>query len=480
VIDSRQPISRRTVLRGAGVVLGLPFLDAMLPWRPLLSRGVRAAPPARPPVRMAFLYMPNGVNPHTWTPQGFGSDFPLSPALEPLAPVRGDVLVLTDLMNAATDTGDGHYFKSAAFLTGTTIARSTGSALSSGGVSIDQLAAQRVGHFTRVPSLELGIEPVRTGVDVNVGITQLYGGHISWSTPTTPIAKEIDPRLAFERLFSTGTGAAATASSGQRSVVDRVLDDAQSLKGRLGKADRRKLEEYLDSVRSVEQRIEFDARRREAEVRSDPLAREAIERLGARIKSWYEDPTRLRERRGEHTEHVKLMLDILALSFWTDTTRVGTFMFGNAVSGRNFSFLEGVKGGHHQTSHHENDPAKLKEYTLINAWHVKQYAYLVDRLRSIREGDGTLLDNCMILFGAGLRDGNSHNPHNLPILLAGRGGGTIATGRHVRYEKDTPLCNLYVGMLRRMGAATNRFGDSTRELPGLDDAGFAGKRALRV
>jgi len=201
----------------------------------------------------------------------------------------------------------------------------------------------------------------------------------------------------------------------------------------------------------------------------DPLARKEIERLGDRIKDYYSDPARVSERRGNHTEQVKLMLDIIALAFWTDSTRVATFMFGNAVSGRNFSFLDGVKGSHHQMSHHENDADKLTQYQRINKWHVEQYAYLLNKLNSIKEGSGTLLDNSMILFGAGMRDGNAHNPRNLPLLLAGRAGGTLATGRHLVYEKNTPLCNLYRGMLTRMGTPVESFGDSTGELPGLDD-----------
>ena len=202
--------------------------------------------------------------------------------------------------------------------------------------------------------------------------------------------------------------------------------------------------------------------------------RAEVEKLGKRISDYYNDPAKVSERRGNHTEHTRLMLDIMALGFWTDSTRVSTFMFGNSVSGRNFSFLDGVKGGHHQISHHENDAAKLEEYKRINAWHVAQYAYLLERLRSLKEGDSNVLDNSMVLFGAGMRDGNAHSPRNLPIILAGKAGGTLATGRHLTYEKNTPLCNLYVGMLNRMGAPVDHFADSTGELKGLGDPAFKG------
>lgn len=454
-------VSRRTLLRGVGAAMALPWLEAMS------VRGVAPGPgPGSGPVRTAVLYMPNGVNPLAWTPSGEGRDFQLSPILQPLEPFRDEVLVLTELWNAAANTGDGHYVKTAGFLTGTTITRTTGEDLRSGAVSLDQLAAQRIGNLTLLPSLELGLEPVTTGVDTNVGYTRLYGSHISWSTPTTPVAKEINPRLAFNRLFRGGAGRRAGRPT-DGSVLDLVRDDARRLEQRLGRTDQAKLQEYLEAVRAVERRIEFDARRQRGEVQEDPLARQAVEALGARIDA-YDDPAQVSERRGDPTEHVRLMLDLVALAFWTDCTRIATFMFGNAVSGRNFSFLDGVKGGHHEISHHENRPEKMEQYRRINVWHLEQYAYLLGRLRSIREGQGTLLDRSMILLGAGMRDGNAHNPMNLPVVLAGRGGGTLATGRHLVCPKKTPLCNLYLSMLHRMGVAVKAFGDSTGELDGLD------------
>jgi hypothetical protein len=372
-----------------------------------------------------------------------------------------------------TDTGDGHYVKTAAFLTGTTITRTTGSDLRCGAVSMDQVAAGRIGNLTPLPSLELGIEPVTTGVDTNVGYTRLYGAHISWNTATTPLAKEINPQLAFDRLFRSSSNSAQRAVP-DRSVVDLVMEDAKRLQHRVGKADQQKLNEYLEAVRSVERRIEFDARRKTLEYTEDPLVRIEIEKLGGRIKSFYADPAQASERSGDHSEHVRLMLDIMVLAFWSDSTRISTFMFGNAVSNKNFSFLEGVKGAHHEMSHHENKEDKLEQYKRINTWHVAQTAYMLEKMDSIPEGEGTLLDNSMVLFGAGMRDGNAHNPHDLPVLLAGRAGGTLASGRHLVYPKNTPLCNLYQSMLRRMGTPVERFSDSTGELEGLEDASFRG------
>ena len=464
------PISRRTVLKGLGATLCLPWLEAMRP------ASATAAAATASPVRLAVLYMPNGVCPGQWNPTGAGREFELSPILQPLAPHKDDILVLRNLWNAASDTGDGHYVKTGGFLTGTTITRTTGSNLRSGGVSMDQVAAKRAGHRTRLPSLELGIDPPATGVDTNVGYTQLYGAHISWNTPTTPLTKEINPRAAFDRLFRSPTPGRAADVTQDRSVIDLVLEDAKRLQQKLGKDDRQKLDEYLESVRSVEQRIAFDAQRQRETVKSDGLAERAVKELGARIDA-YADPARVSERQGDHTEHVRIMLDLMVLGFWTDSTRVSTFMFGNAVSPRNFSFLEGVSGGFHEISHHQNNAEKMAQYQRINTWHYAQFAYMLEKMRAIHEGGRTLLDNSMLLFGAGMSDGNAHDPHKLPIVLAGRGGGSLATGRALAYANNTPLTNLYVALLQRMGTPVEKFADSTGELAGLGDAEFKGLAA---
>ena len=466
-------ISRRTILKGIGVSMCLPWLDVMA--RPSWAEGKSDAAPNSgdgPPVRLAALYMPNGVNPKAWMPEGRDADWKLSPILEPLANVKSDILVFTELMNKASIQGDGHYVKVAPWLTGTAITKTTGSELRSGGVSLDQMVAQRIGNLTPLPSLELSVEPVTMGVDTNVGFTRLYGSHISWSTPTTPVSREINPQLAFDRLFRPRTLRSAAEMESDQSVLDAVMNEATSLRGKIGSADRAKLDEYFSSIRSVEKRIAFDAARRKAEMDADPQSRKEVEKLGGRIKDYYADPARQSERSIDHTEQVRLMMDIIALAFWTDATRVATFMFGNEVSGKNFSFIEGVSGGHHQISHHENDAAKIAQYQKINIWHIQQYGYLLDKLKSIKEGNGTLLDNCMVMFGSGMKDGNAHAPENLPIVLAGKAGGQLATGRHLVYDKKMPLCNLYRTMLSCMGTPQDSFGDSTGELAGLRDVNW--------
>ena len=459
-------LSRRAVLKGLGVTMCLPFMETL---RPLAAF---AGERARPPVRMAVLYMPNGVNAREWMPEGAGSDFKLSPILAPLANVKSDLLVFTELMNKQSIEGDGHYVKVAPFLTGTHITKTTGSNLRCGGISLDQLAAQHVGNMTPLPSLELSVEPPTTYVDTNVGFTALYGSHISWNTPTTPMTREINPQLAFDRLFRSNTPG-KTVSKNDASVLDAVMGDARGLQAKIGQVDRLKLDEYFDAVRSVEKRIAFDTSRRKSEYHNDAAAKAEVEKLGGRIKDYYKDSAKLHERI-DHTEQVRLMLDIMVLAFWTDSTRVATFMFGNEVSGKNFSFLPGVSGSHHEISHHSNEKAKLEEYKRINIWHMQQYAYMLERMKAIKEGDSTLLDNSMVMIGSGMKDGNSHEPHNLPIVLAGRAGGALATGRHLVYGKNTPLCDLYQGMTVRMGVPVAHFGDSDGELPGLSDPNYKG------
>ncbi len=465
-------VTRRRMLRGTGVLMSLPLLESLGPLRALgAETGGKKGAPESPthPVRFAALYMPNGVNARHWTPKGEGADFELSSILEPLEPHKSDILVLTHLWNAATNTGDGHYVKTGGWLTSTTITRTTGNNLCAGNTSMDQLIASRHGNFTPVASLELGIEPPATGVDTNVGFTQLYGAHISWSTPTNPLPKEVHPKLAFDRLFRSNQSARTGGLGHDQSVLDLVAEDARRLQRELGSADRQKLNEYFESVRSVEKRIEFETRRQREQILVDPLARKEIERLGQKVDSFnpFRDPGKASERGVTHTEHVRLMMDIMALAFWTDSTRVSTFMFGNAVSGRDFTFLDGVKGGFHETSHHQDDATKLEMYRRINRWHQEQFAYFLSRLKSIREGEGTLLDHSMILCGAGMRDGNSHNPENLPLVLAGRAGGSIKPGRHITYERKTPMANLHLALMQRAGVDVRKFADSTGPLANL-------------
>jgi hypothetical protein len=315
---------------------------------------------------------------------------------------------------------------------------------------MDQVAAQSAGEQTPLPSLELGIEPESTGVDANVGYTRVYGCHIAWSGPTTPLARETNPRSVYNRLFRAAGPPSDTAKQ-DTLLLDRVLDQSKTMRSKLGAADQNRLDEYLAIVRSLETRME---RARDPKRTWKPLAPIGPAAMPA-------------ENPATHQEHVRLMLDLIALAFQSDTTRISTFMFGNAVSGVNFRFLEGVTDSHHEISHHSKDPEKLRQYAVINRWHVEQYGYLLRKLRAMKEGEQSLLDNSMILFGSALSDGNQHDPHRLPLVLAGRAGGRIASGQHLVYTEDSPAANLYVSMLDAFGTPVKRFADSTGPLPGV-------------
>ena len=435
-------ISRRTLLRGAGVTLGLPWLEAM-------ARAQSAA--SRNPVRMAFLFFPNGVNVQHWYPTGEGREFELSTTLEPLEEHKKQILVLSNLWNASAKGGDGHYAKDACFLTSSVIKKTPGVDLANG-TSVDQVAAQKAGDRTPLPSIELGVAPVAVGVDLAVGYTRIYGSHISWANANTPLPREVNPKAAYERLYRAGTTPSGDSAKMDRLLLDRVLDDAKRLKGEVGSADGKRIDEYLSVMRSLEQRAEKSV----AGERKTWKAKVPIRLDGA--------PT---DRPSTHEEHCQLMLDVIATAFQTDCTRLATFMFGNSVSDISFRFLEGVTMGHHDTSHHAKNEDKLRQYQIISQWHVQQYARLLGKLRSMKEGDSTVLDNSMIVFGSALSDGDAHSPHKLPIVVGGGGGGRIDTGQHRTYAEDTPLANLYVSMLDAFGAPVERFADSTGPLPGV-------------
>lgn len=459
ILERNWRIPRRSFLKGAGALLGLPLLDAMGKVAALAApdalASTKAAAQVQAPVRMACIYFPNGVWEKNWFPQQAGADFELPFALEPLARHRNNLLVFSGLDKQHSHQGDGHYAKTANFLTGLPVRRTAGKDISVGGVSIDQLCAEQIGHLTPLPSLELGIDPVISGIDTNVGYTRLYGCYISWRSPNMPLAKEINPRLAYERLFSVMkadriSNADRRQQADRAALLDLVLDDAKSLRNRLGRDDQYKLDEYLDAVRDVEKRLEFFSK-------PDPREWKPETHPG--------DIAAPKGEPGDHQEHVRLMLDLIALAFWTDSTRVGTFMFANDVSGKNFGkLIPGADGGHHEFSHHQDQSKKSEPYTKINRWHNEQLAYLMDKLAAIKEGERTLLDNSMVLFGSSMSDGNRHDPANLPVLLAGSGGGKLKPGRHIASPKGTPLCNLYVSMLDHMGTPVEKFGDSTGAL----------------
>jgi hypothetical protein len=400
---------------------------------------------------MAMLHMPNGVNTAHWYPKGEGREFELSTTLEPLAGLKDQILVLSNLWNAGAKGGDGHYAKEAALLTCAVIKKTPGVDIANG-TSVDQLAAQRAGDRTPLPSIELGVAPVAIGVDLAVGYTRIYGSHISWANPTTPLPREVNPRYAYERLYRAGNVQSGDAAKMDKLLLDRVLDDAKRLRGEVGSADGKRLDEYLSTMRSLEQRAEKSA---------------AGERRTWRAKKALRLEDAPSERPGSHQEHCELMLDVIATAFQSDTTRVATFMFGNAVSDISFRFLDTVTMGHHDTSHHGKTEEKLRQYQIISRWHIAQYARLLSKLQSMKEGDSTVLDNSMIFFGSALSDGDAHSPHKLPIVLGGRGGGRIDAGQHRMYTEDTPLANLYVSMLDAFGTPVERFADSTGPLPGV-------------
>jgi hypothetical protein len=437
------------MLRGIGTAVALPLLEAMGRRSTLAGRGARASP-----IRLAFLYVPNGMHMPDWTPAAIGSLGELPLTLKPLSAFAQVLLVLSGLtLDSARAHGDGggdHARAMASFLTGRHPRKSEGTDLRAG-ISVDQLAAARVGKVTRFASLEIGCEGGKYAGQCDHGYSCAYQTNLSWRSPTTPAAKEVDPRLVFERLFGDSEPKGHETQRARRerdnkSILDFVAEDANQLRGKLGAGDRRKLDEYLTGVREIEERI----------VRAQPVVE-----VG---QTKYPRPTGIP---ADYREHLRLMGDLLVLAFQADLTRIATFVFANDGSNRGYRRI-GVPEGHHDLSHHGGDLRKQEKVRKINVFHVEQLAYLLGRLKAVREGGGTLLDNCMIVYGSGISDGDRHNHDDLPILLAGKGGGTLKTGRHVRYPKEVPLTNLYVSMLNRVAVPVNSFGDSTGHLAGLE------------
>jgi hypothetical protein len=442
------PISRRTALKGLGTAIGLPLLEAMLPLYSLAGQAKK-----NPPRRMAFLYVPNGKNMAHWTPKAVGDRFELPSILEPLQPVRDHLLVLSGLtLDKARPNGDGpgdHARAMASFLTGRQAKKTHGADIRIG-ISVDQIAAQKIGKNTKFPSLELGCDKGLNSGNCDSGYSCAYSANVSWRSESTPNAKEINPRAVFDRLFTNQVKGEVDKNRAKRdryhkSILDFVTEDANQLKQKLGSTDQRKLDEYLSSVREIETRI----------ARTEEVIVEGSLRLAkpAGIPKEYQD-------------HIHLLADLLVLAFQADLTRIGTFVFANDGSNRSYRFM-GVPEGHHDLSHHGNDKRKLDKVRKINRFHVAQLAYLLEKLKGVKEGDTTLLHNSMIVYGSGISDGNRHNHDELPILVAGKGGGSLKTGRHVQYKRETPLTNLYLGLLDRMGAPTDKFGDSTGRLESL-------------
>jgi hypothetical protein len=448
-----RPISRRTMLRGCGAALALPLMEAMVPKAKADQRL------AKPPLRTAYFFMPNGVHTQRWRPEGNEEKFELSPSLQPFKGIKDKIVLLENLTNQRTAGRNGHWPKVPAWLHGGFVKRNAGSDIDVGGVSADQVMANEIGNQTPLPSFELGFEPTRSGVDnAGGGFAMLYGSHLSWRDPHTPVPKEIVPQLAFDRLFRTASAGPvvsgfnpnqkAVTDALQRddlSVLDAVSEDAWLIKGKISSADRVKLDEYMESVRAVEKRLENTLKPQKRWINA---GRFDLPRPGPGIPK-------------DHREHMRQMLDILALAFWTDSTRISTFMIGDAQSGMRFPWLDGVTNYWHGISHHENDPNTLVQYAKIIDWNIAQFAGFCHRLDALKEGEGSVLDNSQLLFGCSIRDGNKHDIDDLPLLLAGGGAGTIRSGRRIISPKKTPMCNLHRALMERMGVKKDTFGDST-------------------
>jgi len=430
-----RPISRRTLLRGIGASLALPSLEMM-------SAGA-AGSAGGAPTRLCCVFQPNGVYPKAWDVSGTGSAFELSPILSPLAKVKNDITVISGLDNL----GQGHVQLTGSFLTGKQITAKRN------GISLDQQVARVNGGKTPLPSIELGTEPPRQGLASGEPIA--YANTVSWSSETTRVSPEINPQVAFDRLFRNHSGPEAKSNAENRkSVLDLVLDDAKSLRRRAGKVDQEKLDEYLESVRAVEKRLERTINPPEPEW-TPTTAPELIERPAPGLPK-------------NKSEHLKVMMDLMVLAFWTDTTRVGTLMTAHGFSRQNFSFLEGVSSDHHGMSHHKNKADLVSEYTRVSTWYIEQFAYLLERMKSIPEGDGNLLENSIVLYGSGMKDGNGHIKNDLPIVLAGNGGGRFQSGQHLPCGKGTPHSNLLHTIATGMGVEQESFnGVSTGLIDGL-------------
>jgi hypothetical protein len=443
---SAKRISRRTVLRGMGAGIALPLLHQMAPARAL------AGAAEAPPVRMAFLFVPNGIHMEDWRPKSTGADYVMPATLEALSPYREDLLVLSGLTHdKARPNGDGpgdHARSAACFLTGCQPRKTDGADIKVG-VSVDQIAAEHLRNRTRFPSLEIGCDRGMNSGGCDSGYSCAYSANISWKSESMPMAKEIDPRQVFDRLFTDGPDSEANRTrrdESRQSILDFVLEDASGLSRQLGRQDLRKLDEYLESIREVERRIEA--------VRTRPIERpDGVER-----------PAGVPD---DYGEHIRLLCDLLALAFRSDATRVATFMLANEGSNRSYPFIE-VPDGHHDLSHHGRDAEKQAKIARINRFHISHFAYLLEKLKSAPEGDSNLLENVMIVYGSGISDGNRHNHDDLPVLLAGHAGGRLKPGRHIEYADETPLANLYLSLLDRMDVPAEHLGDSTGRVDQLE------------
>jgi hypothetical protein len=448
MIIKKLSLPRRTFLRGVGATMALPLLDAMVPALSALS--TTAAAPVR---RLGFVYIPNGAVMQQWTPAETGRGFALSPILQPLAPYKDHLTVLTGLAHGqAEPLGDGngeHSRASATWLNGVHPKQTEGADVQAG-MTADQIAAATLGRDTPLPSLELAIDLDGLVGNCENGYSCVYLNTVAWRSSTTPLPMENNPRVVFERLFGDGGTPEQRVAEMRRdrSILDSVTDDLAALERAVGSGDRARLDQYLDSVRALERRIQL------AEAQGADAELPDLDRPVG-IPGTYED-------------HVKLMFDLLALAYQADITRVFTFMLGRELGGRTYPHL-GVPDPHHGLSHHRNDPEKLDKLARINTYHMGLFAHFLESLQSTEDGDGSLLDHSMVMYGGGLGDSNDHAHFDLPELVVGGGSGRLRGGRHLRYPKDTPVNNLLVSMLGKSGLPAERFGDATGQIKELVD-----------
>jgi hypothetical protein len=441
-IITKKALARRTLLRGMGTMIALPMLDSMIP--------ALAGSPKKPPLRLGFVYVPNGIIQKDWLPKIEGSTFEFLPTMKPLEPFREKFLVLSNLAQVnARGLGDGsgeHSRAAATWLTGVHPKKTQGLDVHAG-ISADQVAAKAAGQSTQFASLEIGIEEPYFAGTRDGGYSCTYTNTISWRSPTTPNPVEISPRAVFERLFgeagTTDPALRRQRTQQDRTILDYVSDDLTRIKSGLDTQDNSKLDEYLDSIRDIERRI------RKAEEQSATTKVPAMERPSG-IPDTFE-------------EHAKLMSDLLVVAWQADLTRVITFMMARESSNRSYREI-GVPDGHHSVTHHQNDPEKIAKTRKIDELHVRSFAYLVKRLQETKDANGSVLDHAMILFGSGIRDGNVHDHHDLPLVLAGGSSAGIRGGRHIRYAPETPMNNLLLTLLDKLNVPIDRLGDSTGRL----------------
>ena len=445
-------LSRRRFLRGLGACVALPALESLLPTRLFGAESSGVANLAKTasgaPLRMAYVYFPNGAIQPAWWPEGEGKDFELGRTMQPLAKVKHQLQILGGLDHVnATPGPDGagdHARAGGTFLTGVRVKKTAGSDIRAG-ISIDQVVAQQIGHLTRFPSLELTCDAVRKSGNCDSGYSCAYQYNLSWRSPSTPVAPEPNPRLLFERLFGAGAPGERAESmkrrqEQQRSILDFVRDDAHSLEKQLTYRDKQKLDEYFVSVREIEQRLE------------------AAERFGAAPDPQIATPAGIP---ASFEEHVQMMFDMMILAFQTDSTRIATFLLANEGSNRTFPEA-GIVEGHHYLTHHQNKQDMIDKVAEIDQWYMRQLAKFLEKMDQTADVDGkSLLHNSMIVYGSGNADGNRHTHTNLPVILAGGGGGTLTPGRFTRFG-GVPMSNLLLSLADRMGAqGVERLGDST-------------------